>query len=109
MARGRVRREQPACRHRARHLHAERGRLPDAGEERPEAAGPALFQPGDEVMSGNGRNTMSTIMAYRGWVAAITLASGLCMLAAAAQAFDESKYPEWKGKWQRPQGERPVW
>jgi hypothetical protein len=60
-------------------------------------------------MSGNGRNTMSTIMAYRGWVAAITLASGLCMLAAAAQAFDESKYPEWKGKWQRPQGERPVW
>ena len=52
---------------------------------------------------------MSTIMAYRGWVAAITLASGLCMLAAAAQAFDETKYPEWKGKWQRPQGERPVW
>ena len=52
---------------------------------------------------------MSTIMAYRGWVAAITLASGLCMLAAAAQAFDESKYPDWKGKWQRPQGERPIW
>jgi hypothetical protein len=60
-------------------------------------------------MSGNGRNTMRTIMAYRGWVAAITLASGLCMLAAAAHAFDESKYPDWKGKWQRPQGERPVW
>jgi len=52
---------------------------------------------------------MSTITAYRGLIAAITLASGLCMLAAAAQAFDESKYPDWKGKWQRPQGERPVW
>jgi hypothetical protein len=56
-----------------------------------------------------GRSTMTTIRAYRGWIAAITLASGLCMLAAAAQAFDDSKYPDWKGKWQRPPGERPVW
>jgi hypothetical protein len=48
-------------------------------------------------------------MAYRGWIATMTLAAGLCMLAAGAQAFDESKYPDWKGKWERPPGERPVW
>jgi hypothetical protein len=50
-----------------------------------------------------------TIMAYRGWVAMMTLAGSLCMLAAPAQAFDDSKYPDWKGRWQRPEGERPVW
>jgi hypothetical protein len=48
-------------------------------------------------------------MAYRGWIAALTLASALCALMAGAQAFDESKYPSWKGKWQRPEGFRPIW
>ncbi|HEY4403563.1 MAG TPA: hypothetical protein VGN55_02830 [Xanthobacteraceae bacterium] len=48
-------------------------------------------------------------MAYRGWIATMTLAAGLCMLMAPAQAFDESKYPNWKGKWERKTGERPVW
>jgi hypothetical protein len=48
-------------------------------------------------------------MAYRGWIAGLTLASALCALMAGAQAFDESKYPNWKGKWQRPDGFRPVW
>jgi hypothetical protein len=48
-------------------------------------------------------------MAYRGWIAAVTLAGCLCMLAASAQAFDDSRYPNWKGRWQRPEGERPVW
>jgi hypothetical protein len=52
---------------------------------------------------------MRSILAYRGWIAAITLASGMCLLAASAQAFDEAKYPDWKGKWMRPPGERPVW
>jgi hypothetical protein len=52
---------------------------------------------------------MSTIMAYRGCIAIMTLAAGLCMLPASAQAFDDSKYPDWKGKWVRPPGERPVW
>ena len=55
-------------------------------------------------MSG-GRNAM----AKRIWIATLTLAAGLSLLAGAAQAFDESKYPDWKGKWQRPVGERPVW
>ena len=48
-------------------------------------------------------------MAKRIWIATLTLAAGLSLLAGAAQAFDESKYPDWKGKWQRPVGERPVW
>ena len=48
-------------------------------------------------------------MAYRGWIAMMTLAGSLCVLAAPARAFDESKYPDWKGRWQRPEGERPVW
>jgi hypothetical protein len=48
-------------------------------------------------------------MAYRGWIAATTLAAGFCLLAASAQAFDESKYPDWKGKWERQTGSRPVW
>jgi hypothetical protein len=48
-------------------------------------------------------------MAYRGWVVSITLASCFCMLAAGAQAFDESKYPDWKGKWERRSTDRPVW
>jgi hypothetical protein len=48
-------------------------------------------------------------MAYRGWIATVTLAAGLCMLMAPARAFDESRYPDWKGKWERPMGERPVW
>ena len=48
-------------------------------------------------------------MIYRGWIASIILASGLSVLAGSAQAFDESKYPEWKGRWQRPDGVRPVW
>jgi hypothetical protein len=48
-------------------------------------------------------------MTYRGWIASIALASGLSVLAGSAQAFDESRYPDWKGRWQRPEGVRPVW
>jgi hypothetical protein len=47
-------------------------------------------------------------MTYRNWLAA-AVAAGLCLLGAAAQAFDDSKYPDWKGKWQRSVGVRPVW
>jgi hypothetical protein len=58
------------------------------------------------ALKGNGRRR---VMAYRGWIAAIMLASGLGLLAVPAQAFDESKYPDWKGKWERKAGDRPVW
>jgi hypothetical protein len=47
-------------------------------------------------------------MAYRGLKATLTLTAALCMLAAAAQAFDESKYPDWTGKWDRPGAPRWV-
>ena len=47
-------------------------------------------------------------MAYGGWIAMLTLAAGLCMLAVGAQAFDESKYPDWKGKWDRVNAPRWV-
>jgi len=47
-------------------------------------------------------------MAYRSMVGLIAL-TALLGTAGGAQAFDESKYPDWKGKWQRPSGERPIW
>ena len=34
-------------------------------------------------------------------LAALTLAAGLSMIVGAARAFDESKYPDWKGQWVR--------
>jgi hypothetical protein len=49
-----------------------------------------------------------TTMAYRGWIATMTLAASLCALTAGAQAFDESKYPDWKGQWNRPNAPRWV-
>ncbi len=50
-----------------------------------------------------------TYRSYRSWVALMLAAAGLCALAAPAFAFDELKYPDWKGKWQRPDGFRPIW
>jgi hypothetical protein len=47
-------------------------------------------------------------MAYRSWIATMTLAAGLCLSTAGAQAFDESKYPDWKGQWNRPNAPRWV-
>jgi hypothetical protein len=49
------------------------------------------------------------IMAHRSWIATLTLAAGFGLLASSVQAFDESKYPDWTGRWQRADGERPVW
>jgi hypothetical protein len=40
-------------------------------------------------------------MAHRGWIAALTLTTAVCMASAGARAFDESKYPNWKGQWNR--------
>src|SRR6266699_6581930 len=100
LARGRLSGEQPAYPHRPGDLYAELRRFNHAAKEGPEAAGPAVFRAG-EAVSQAARNGGRTIMAYRGFIASITLASGLCMLIAGAQAFDESKYPDWKGKWDR--------
>jgi hypothetical protein len=40
-------------------------------------------------------------MTYRGAVGVLTLASALSLMVAGAYAFDESKYPDWKGQWVR--------
>src|SRR5580704_2015148 len=44
-----MQREQPACGHRQGGLLPQRRRLSDAGQEGPEAAGPALFQGNPEI------------------------------------------------------------
>jgi len=40
-------------------------------------------------------------MPYRALIATATLAAALALPLAAAQAFDESKYPDWSGAWRR--------
>jgi hypothetical protein len=40
-------------------------------------------------------------MLFRSSIAAVTLTVALCMAMAPAQAWDEAKYPDWKGKWER--------
>src|ERR1700704_3670140 len=40
-------------------------------------------------------------MSYRALVATAALAAALTLPLAAAQAFDESKYPDWSGAWRR--------
>jgi hypothetical protein len=53
-------------------------------------------------------------MFHRSTIGAAALAATLCIAAAPAQAFDQSKYPDWKGVWDRadparwlPAGEKP--
>jgi len=38
-------------------------------------------------------------MLYRRLIGAITLVTALCGTVADTQAFDDSKYPDWKGQW----------
>jgi hypothetical protein len=38
---------------------------------------------------------------FRSSISSFALAAALCMALSAAQAFDESKYPNWKGQWVR--------
>ena len=40
-------------------------------------------------------------MVNRGIIGSVALAAALCMIIGGAQAFDESKYPDLKGQWQR--------
>jgi hypothetical protein len=46
-------------------------------------------------------------MQYRGLIGALTLCTAFCFAMAGARAFDESKYPDWKGKWETIG--RPTW
>jgi len=47
-------------------------------------------------------------MLYQSWIGAIVLAAALCMATTGAQAFDDTKYPDWKGRWDRG-GIPPRW
>jgi hypothetical protein len=40
-------------------------------------------------------------MLYRGSIGAVALAAALSTASSGAQAFDETKYPDWKGQWVR--------
>ena len=40
-------------------------------------------------------------MVHRSSIGLITLVAGLCLAIAGAHAFDDSKYPDWKGRWMR--------
>ena len=40
-------------------------------------------------------------MLYRSLISSVALAAGLAFAAADAQAFDQSKYPDWTGAWRR--------
>jgi hypothetical protein len=46
-------------------------------------------------------------MPYRSAIGAMVLAGLLGVAAAPAPAFDETKYPDWKGKWDR--ADPPRW
>src|SRR5436190_21949664 len=42
-------------------------------------------------------------------IATLALAAALSVVTFAAQAADDSKYPEWRGQWRRPQGVGTQW
>ncbi len=48
-------------------------------------------------------------MLYRKAVGAFALTSALLIMMGAAQAFDDSKYPDWNGQWRRPPGVNNQW
>ena len=48
-------------------------------------------------------------MLYHRTVGALALASALVMTSGVAQAFDDSKYPDWNGQWRRPPGVNNQW
>src|SRR5215472_7862084 len=48
-------------------------------------------------------------MPQRGPIASLALAATLALTSVAAQAFDESKYPDFAGQWRRPPGVGIQW
>src|SRR5262249_19003516 len=89
--------------YRQRDLSREQGRLSDALEKGPEAAKPAVF-PGRRTITRPHETKPKyggTSMTHRALIATATLAAALMLPLAAAQAFDESKYPDWSGAWRR--------
>src|SRR6516164_10199778 len=48
-------------------------------------------------------------MLHRNSIAGLVVAGALLMTMAGAQAFDETKYPDWSGQWRKPQGIGNQW
>jgi hypothetical protein len=48
-------------------------------------------------------------MLRRNAISSLALAGALLMTVAGAQAFDETKYPDWSGQWRKPQGIGNQW
>jgi len=48
-------------------------------------------------------------MFFRSSIVTMAISAVLSAVAAGALAFDESKYPEWRGQWRRPQGVGIQW
>src|ERR1700722_3745559 len=108
MARKRLRREQSPCRDRQPGLHAERRRIPDAGQEGSAAARPAVFhaitkiaRPPAARRAAQDQSKGTTVMLDRMWIGAITLAAALMTTIAGAPAQDMSRYPDWSGQWRK--------
>ena len=62
------------------------------------------FTPAEEMKASactTSHETRSAPMLYRTAIGAVALAASLCVTFAGALAFDESKYPDWKGAWRR--------
>src|SRR5947209_2558793 len=53
------------------------------------------------VSRGFGATAGRKEMRYRNPIAAAALAMAFCVTMSNARAFDESKYPDWKGQWLR--------
>ena len=87
-----LRRGQHVCLCRKRNLFHRRRRQADAHPQGPAAAGSAAFQPAAGQMT----------MLVRSLMAVAGLA--VMLSAAGAPALDQSKYPDWKGQWNRKGG-----
>src|SRR4051812_23725569 len=88
-------------------LQPRRQRLPDAHDEESAAAGPEAVQVTHDAFRGH-RIGHREDSAMRSLIGAIALSAGLLATLTGAQAFDESKYPNWKGMWDRG-GIPPRW
>jgi hypothetical protein len=53
--------------------------------------------------------TGELFMLYRNTVGAVALTVALLVMTGVAQAFDDSKYPDWNGQWRRPPGVNNQW
>ena len=89
----RLRRGQPSRLGRQGRLLPQRRRLPDAHQEEPGAAGPALLQPNAEV--GARSCGCEGASARSRWRRCLLLSS------AGARAFDDANYPDLSGQWLR--------